>query len=202
MNDIQINKEEVKKIAANVEEELYKLYNKDTSGKYRNKYRSLIFNLKDSKNQGLFRKVLNGKISPERLVQMSAEELASSELAKWREREKHSMLEMIKRDAADKMNQVILKKTHKGEELIETPIVSDSPANEGNKTGMTHVDIPLRLDLMFFLRQFYSIIYMIIFIINYIFCYTFMSSLYFQLMSYYKIDKNYNTNFLVVHLLN
>ena len=99
---------------------MFKHFNKDTSGKYRNKYRSLIFNLKDPKNQGLFRKVINGKIGPERLVQMSAEELASSELAKWREREKISMLEMIKRDAADKVNQVIVKKTHKGEELIES----------------------------------------------------------------------------------
>lgn len=57
---------------------------------------------------------------------MSAEELASSELAKWREREKISMLEMIKRDAADKVNLVIVKKTHKGEELIESTIVSES----------------------------------------------------------------------------
>ena len=123
---MSISSEEIRKIANRIEEELFKLF-KDTSNKYKNKYRSLIFNLKDSKNQGLFRKVVNGKISPERLVQMSAEELASSELAKWREREKISMLEMIKRDAADKVNQVIVKKTHKGEEVIESTIVNESP---------------------------------------------------------------------------
>jgi len=126
VNESSVQSEEIRKIANKIEEELFKVFNKDTSGKYRNKYRSLIFNLKDAKNQGLFRKVVNGKISPERLVQMSAEELASSELAKWREREKTSMLEMIKRDAAEKVNQVIVKKTHKGEELIETAVVTET----------------------------------------------------------------------------
>lgn len=37
--------------------------------------------------QGLFRKILKGKIAPDKLVRMTPEELASKELAKWRERE-------------------------------------------------------------------------------------------------------------------
>ena len=37
--------------------------------------------------QGLFRKILTGKISPDKLVLMSTEDLASRELAKWREQE-------------------------------------------------------------------------------------------------------------------
>ena len=131
-NDTSVSSDEVRKTAHKIEDELFKLFNKETSNKYKNKYRSLIFNLKDPKNQGLFRKVVSGKISPERLVQMSAEELASSELAKWREREKITMLEMIKRDAAEKVNQVIVKKTHKGEEVIESNIVSESPIDPKN----------------------------------------------------------------------
>ncbi|RWS25974.1 death-inducer obliterator 1-like protein [Leptotrombidium deliense] len=121
VNDLKnIKDEDIKKIASKIEEEMYQYFNKDTSGKYRTRYRSLVFNLKDSKNQGLFRKVLTGKIEPSRLVRMSPEELASPELAKWRERENKHTLEMIKRDAEQQAQQVIVKKTHKGEELIET----------------------------------------------------------------------------------
>jgi hypothetical protein len=35
--------------------------------------------------QGLFRKILNGELKPDRLIKMTPEELASRELAKWRE---------------------------------------------------------------------------------------------------------------------
>lgn len=35
--------------------------------------------------QGLFRKILNGHIKPGELVKMTPEELASKELARWRE---------------------------------------------------------------------------------------------------------------------
>ena len=136
-SDLSINSDDIRKTANRIEDELFKFFNKETSVKYKNKFRSLIFNLKDVKNQGLFRKVVTGKISPERLVQMSAEELASSELAKWREREKTSMLEMIKRDAQDKANMIIVKKTHKGEEVIEAAKVDETPSEA--KTGKTIV---------------------------------------------------------------
>ncbi len=43
-------------------------YNFDVSAKYKNKYRSLVFNIKDEKNNGLFRKILNGNIKPKDLV--------------------------------------------------------------------------------------------------------------------------------------
>ena len=38
---------------------------------------------------------MSGKIKPDQLVQMSSEELASRELAKWREKESKHQLEMI-----------------------------------------------------------------------------------------------------------
>uniref|UniRef100_T1JTB7 PHD-type domain-containing protein n=1 Tax=Tetranychus urticae TaxID=32264 RepID=T1JTB7_TETUR len=112
--------EDIKKIAFKIEEELFNHFNKETSNKYKTRYRSLVFNLKDPKNQGLFRKVLTGSITPDRLVRMSHDELASSELAKWRERENKHALEMIKRESEAMIQQVIVKKTHKGEEVIET----------------------------------------------------------------------------------
>lgn len=75
---------EVEKCAHDIEEKLFNLY-QDISPKYKNKYRSLIFNLKDTKNQGLFRKVILKNITAKELVRMSTEKLASDDLAAWRE---------------------------------------------------------------------------------------------------------------------
>ena len=63
------------------------LYFQDVGFKYRSRYRSLIFNIKDVKNNGLFRKILNKEITPSKLSKMTSEELANKELAEWRKRE-------------------------------------------------------------------------------------------------------------------
>ena len=54
-----MSKEEIKDLSIVIEEELYELFT-DTGHKYKNKYRSLLFNIKDKKNMGLFRKILTG----------------------------------------------------------------------------------------------------------------------------------------------
>ncbi|RUS88140.1 hypothetical protein EGW08_004102, partial [Elysia chlorotica] len=116
--DILLSSNEIKAIALEIEEKLYDLFN-DTGHKYRAKYRSLIFNIKDQKNKGLFRKILGGKISPDKLVLMSTEDLASRELAKWREQESKHQIEMIekleKEKQETKSTNHVTKKTHKGE---------------------------------------------------------------------------------------
>lgn len=80
----EVSQSEVEAIAHDIEEKLFNL-NQDINPKYKNKYRSLIFNLKDMKNQGLFRKVLTKNIGSKALVRMSTEKLASDDLAAWRE---------------------------------------------------------------------------------------------------------------------
>ncbi|XP_041466092.1 death-inducer obliterator 1-like isoform X2 [Lytechinus variegatus] len=111
-----VTADDVKKVSKQVEFELYKLYN-DTGAKYKAKYRTLIFNIKDMKNKGLFRHILKGEISPRNLVRMSSDQLASKELMKWREQEAKHELEMIVQTEQDKksMPMTIVKKTHKGE---------------------------------------------------------------------------------------
>lgn len=121
--DNRVLSDDIVRIADKIELEMFNFFNKTVMGKYLHKYRSLLFNLKDPKNQGLFRKVLTGSITPERLVKMNPDELASPELAKWRERETKHAIEMIKRDAEAMSQQVIVKKTHKGEEVIEKKTV-------------------------------------------------------------------------------
>uniref|UniRef100_A0A131XSG6 Putative microtubule-associated protein futsch n=3 Tax=Ixodes ricinus TaxID=34613 RepID=A0A131XSG6_IXORI len=121
-DDISLSGDEVKRMAVRIEEELFK-YFKDTGTKYKSKYRSLVFNIKDTRNQGLFRKILKGKIAPDKLVRMTPEELASKELAKWRERENQHTLEMIKKEQMEAAQNVtshaLIKKTHKGEVEID-----------------------------------------------------------------------------------
>ncbi|GFR17190.1 PHD finger protein 3 [Trichonephila clavata] len=134
-DDIEMPEEDIQKIAVKIEEELNSLF-KDNSFKYRAKYRSLMFNIKDPRNQGLFRKILKGNIPPDRLVRMSPEELASLELARWREQENQHLLDMIKRVQLEQQksgNGLLLKKTHKGEVEIEdhlTSVIEDIPKTE------------------------------------------------------------------------
>ena len=55
--------------------------------RYKARYRQLLFNLKDEKNEVLFRKVVHKEIKTSQLVLMSHDQLASEELSKWREEE-------------------------------------------------------------------------------------------------------------------
>ena len=66
------------RVAVTVESVLFENWGGST-GSQKAKYRSLIFNLKDSKNPDFRRKVLLGQFKPERLVNMSTTEMASDE---------------------------------------------------------------------------------------------------------------------------
>ena len=83
----------------------------------------MIFNIKDEKNLGFFRKIINGLIKPKDLVAMSSEDMANKELKEWRNQELKHDIEKIKSHEIDllKMGSKIVMKTHKGEEVRETP---------------------------------------------------------------------------------
>ncbi|KAG7230165.1 hypothetical protein INR49_009885 [Caranx melampygus] len=111
-SDMNISVERACEVAKKTERELFHLY-KDTDNKYKNKYRSLMFNLKDTKNNVLFKRVLKGEISPSNLIRMSPEELASKELAAWRQRENRHAIEMIEKEQREAERRPITKITHK-----------------------------------------------------------------------------------------
>ncbi|XP_029633822.1 platelet binding protein GspB isoform X2 [Octopus sinensis] len=117
-NDINHHNSSIRNLVINIEEELHRLYN-DSGQKYKARYRSLIFNIKDSNNKGLFRKILNKQIKPYRLVRMTADELASPELSQWRQKEVKHTLEMIEQREVEAIQDAakchVVKKTHKGE---------------------------------------------------------------------------------------
>lgn len=109
---ISVETSRVYDLSKDIEEQLFLLFN-DTGSRYKNKYRSLLFNLKDEKNkviltililiyrvfsitesywhkcliQVLVERILQGDILPSKLVRMTSEELANKELAQWREKE-------------------------------------------------------------------------------------------------------------------
>ncbi|GLH06868.1 CXXC-type zinc finger protein 1 [Gryllus bimaculatus] len=120
-SDLDVPETEVQNLAVNIEEEMHSFF-RDTGIKYKSKYRSLVFNIKDRKNLTLFRKIADKSLTPHQLVRLSPEELASQELAQWREREAKHQLEMIKKTELDLMSQAktYVMKTHKGEQVIET----------------------------------------------------------------------------------
>ncbi|XP_064180518.1 PHD finger protein 3-like [Anguilla rostrata] len=117
-SDLKVSTERAGKVAVKTEKELFSFF-RDTDSKYKSKYRSLMFNLKDVKNNVLFKRVLKGEISPENLIHMSPEELASKELAAWRKRENRHTIEMIEKEQREVERRPITKITHKGEIEIE-----------------------------------------------------------------------------------
>ncbi|RXG71362.1 PHD finger protein 3 [Armadillidium vulgare] len=113
--------ENLKLLCKEIEEQFFMTFNKDVGLKYKTRCRSLIFNIKDSKNGGLFRQILSRTIPPEKLANMTSEELASKELAEWREREEKKELEAIQKHELERIalgNQYIMK-SHKGEIVID-----------------------------------------------------------------------------------
>lgn len=124
-SNLKVPEEKAIKVATKIEKELFSFF-RDTDAKYKNKYRSLMFNLKDPKNNILFKKVLKGEVTPDHLIRMSPEELASKELAAWRRRENRHTIEMIEKEQREVERRPITKITHKGEIEIE----SDAPMKE------------------------------------------------------------------------
>ncbi|KAL9176943.1 hypothetical protein ABFS82_01G026800 [Erythranthe guttata] len=101
-----------------IESELFVLFG-DVNKKYREKGRSLLFNLKDRSNPELRERVMSGEISPQRLCSMSAEELASKELSEWRMAKAEELGKMVVLPDTEVDIRRLVRKTHKGEFQVE-----------------------------------------------------------------------------------
>ncbi|AQK59899.1 Putative SPOC domain / Transcription elongation factor S-II protein [Zea mays] len=105
-------------LAFRIEEELFKLF-RGVNKKYKEKGRSLLFNLKDKSNPELRERVLSGDIAPERLCSMTAEELASKELSEWRLAKAEEFAQMVVLPNMEVDPRRLVRKTHKGEFQVE-----------------------------------------------------------------------------------
>lgn len=105
-------------LASKIESELFKLFG-GVNKKYKEKGRSLLFNLKDRNNPELRERVMFGQIPPEQLCSMTAEELASKELSQWRIAKAEELAQMVVLPNSDVDFRRLVKKTHKGEFQVE-----------------------------------------------------------------------------------
>ena len=84
-------------LACRIEQSLYNLFpfslNFSLKGDYNSKLRDLLFNLNDPHNPDLRQRLFDDVIEPERLPLLSADELASEEMRKWREEEERKHME-------------------------------------------------------------------------------------------------------------
>jgi len=99
-----------KQIAKQIEDHLYKYCNHETSEKYKQKYRDIIFNLCDSRNSSLNLRILKEQISPRRLITMTFEELASDKLKIRREKNRHWDIQASRSDLHKNVNISFFKK--------------------------------------------------------------------------------------------
>ncbi|XP_074271922.1 uncharacterized protein LOC141595847 isoform X2 [Silene latifolia] len=105
-------------VALAIESELFKLFG-GVNKKYKEKGRSLLFNLKDRNNPELRERVMSGKLPPDRLCSMTAEELASKELSEWRIAKAEELDNMKVLPETDVNMRRLVKKTHKGEYQVD-----------------------------------------------------------------------------------
>ncbi|KAK6927443.1 Spen-like protein SPOC, C-terminal [Dillenia turbinata] len=105
-------------VAQKIEAELFKKFG-GVNKKYKEKGRSLLFNLKDRNNPELRERVMAGEITPEKLCSMTAEELASKELSEWRMAKAEELAQMVVLPDADVDIRRLVRKTHKGEFQVE-----------------------------------------------------------------------------------
>ncbi|KAL3686709.1 hypothetical protein R1sor_013018 [Riccia sorocarpa] len=111
--------EQVARVAWDIEENLF-LAMGGVNKKYKEKARSLLFNLKDKSNPELRARVFSGEIAPQILVRMTGEQLASKELSQWRTAKAEAFASMVVLTDADVDPRRIVKKTHKGEFQVMT----------------------------------------------------------------------------------
>nr|XP_012620907.1 SPOC domain-containing protein 1 isoform X2 [Microcebus murinus] len=116
--DLVLHEEVVEGVAASIEAALFDL-TQGTNCRYKTKYRSLLFNLRDPRNPDLFLKVVHGDVTPHDLVRMSSTQLAPQELARWRDQEEKRGLEIIEQQQQEPCRLPASKLTHKGEVEIQ-----------------------------------------------------------------------------------
>ncbi|XP_078586587.1 transcription elongation factor A protein 2-like [Branchiostoma floridae x Branchiostoma japonicum] len=73
----------VKDLATSIEDHIFCEF-KNTGTKYKNRVRSRAANLKDPRNPELRRRLIQGEITPQQMATMSAQEMASDEVKKFR----------------------------------------------------------------------------------------------------------------------
>ncbi|KAJ7332137.1 hypothetical protein JRQ81_014317 [Phrynocephalus forsythii] len=141
-DDLVMTENEVGRIALNIEKEMFHLF-QATDNRYKSKYRSIMFNLKDPKNQGLFHRVLREDIPLSKLVRMKPEELLSKELSMWKEKPARSVM-APRRKTFENKKLVIKQDPIPDVNMEDSPPVSDSDEQqESDRKGPEKTTAPV-----------------------------------------------------------
>ncbi|XP_068541534.1 death-inducer obliterator 1-like [Anas acuta] len=144
-DDLVMTESEVGKVALNIEKEVFNLF-QVTDNRYKSKYRSIMFDLEDPKNQGLLHRVLRGEISLSKLVRMKPEELLSKELSVWKEKPAKAMLES--RNKSHEIKKAAVKREQVPDVNMEdSPPVSDSDEQQKSTQTVQNVNSAPSLDV-------------------------------------------------------
>ncbi|XP_065502082.1 death-inducer obliterator 1 [Caloenas nicobarica] len=144
-DDLVMTESEVGKVALNIEKEMFNLF-QVTDNRYKSKYRSIMFNLKDPKNQGLFHRVLREEISLSKLVRMKPEELLSKELSVWKEKPAKAMIES--RSKSHEIKKTAVKREHvPAVNMEDSPPVSDSDEQQESSRSAPNLNSAPSLDV-------------------------------------------------------
>lgn len=135
VNQLNVSKR-FEEVAEDIEAELFRHFG-GVNRKYKEKARSLLFNLKDRSNPELRTRVLSGEISPQNLCIMNAEQLASKELSEWRIAKAEEFAHMVVLMDTDTEQRRLVKKTHKGE--FEVQVEKDDVLTEVVTGGVRQI---------------------------------------------------------------
>lgn len=99
----------------------------DVGQRYRDRFRSLNFNLRNDKNESLQRQIITRELSPSECAHLTTEQMLNPELRKLADEvRKESIREsVLKQDTAPRV-----RKTHKGEEVVE---LEDDTVNDNDE---------------------------------------------------------------------
>lgn len=106
-----------KRIATEIETNMWITYEEKLNSQYKDKFRTLFYNLQDTKNTELRLAILSGQIKPNDLLRLDSHDLAPSNLKQQREKqeEKYFKGHILE---SDPMAGKIVAKSHKGEIVV------------------------------------------------------------------------------------
>ncbi|KAJ3221238.1 hypothetical protein HK099_003669 [Clydaea vesicula] len=143
-NEIKVNLHDAEGYSSRMEDSLFKefseknqLGNFECGPKYKSKFRSIQFNLKDKNNAKLRRRILYKDFEPEVLVTLTADQLANENIHSYAAQvRKQSYKSTVKPEGQD----ILIAKTHKGE--VEIVLNKDVRVIQLDKTK-SHQDMKL-----------------------------------------------------------
>ena len=116
VDDTKSSAERANEYAAAFEEELFVLSESTVAQKYRDRFRTFLFSLKDKKNDGLHSRIVSGQLDPKALAHLSNDQLANDAI---REATEKARQDALHRSTLKQQSGPLRKMTHKGEVEIE-----------------------------------------------------------------------------------